>query len=89
MTKKLSEEEVEKTIAAADKLLVDFGKIVEESDANCEVLSVALGKLLAASVTFFAPSEKVATDVLDGISELAETYIGQFYATRRPDQPVQ
>ena len=89
MKGELSEEEVEKTIAAANALLLELGGIVEKSEANYEVLSVALGKLLAVSVTFFARNEKTATDVLDGISELAETYIGQFYATRRPDQPVQ
>ena len=89
MMKELSEEEVEKTIAAANALLLELGGIVERSEANCEVLSVALGKLLAASVTFFAQDEETATVILDGISELAESYIGQFYALRRPDQPVQ
>jgi hypothetical protein len=89
MTEKLSEDEIRELAATANALFVALGKVIEESNANCGVLSVALGKLLAASTTFFASDERSATALLDEISELAETYIGQFHAIQPTGQPVQ
>ena len=84
-----AEEEALKTLVAANELLGKLALVIEDSSPSCEVLSVALGKLLAAGITHHIANERAANEVLDGIAELAETYIGQVYAPRPAGEPVQ
>ena len=89
MTAVRSEEEALVLVTKANQLLRQWAMATGEDHPDCEVVSVALGKLLAASVTYYAQDRKQAMAILDAIAELGEEYITQFFSLRASGQTVQ
>ena len=89
MTPTRIDEEALVLVTKANQLLRRWAMATEDNHPDCEVVSVALAKLLAASATYFVQDREQAMAILDAIAELGEEYITQFFSLRASGQTVQ